>query len=567
MIRTSQEPRRIAPRDTRTSSSVGDSGRTSRLPTELLSEQAQRLVVFSTVGLVLWSFALLLDSFIMPWAWDGWVRNWRSITLELCGSIGSAVMCWYLKQSDTTLEEKSNAGIVMMLMHAAGIAAFNAWAVPPVHGDILRISWICVLILIYAMIAPSTPRRMLVASLVAASFDPLAYWIAWLMGGQPLAPAYVFIICWPTYACAFVAVVPARVLQRIGRRLREAQDLGSYHLVERLGAGGMGEVWRAEHRLLARDAAIKLVRPEVLGARDENEARLTLKRFEREAQATAALSSPHTIQVFDFGITQDGTFYYVMELLTGRDLESLVREFGPLPPNRVIYLLRQVCHSLADAHARGLVHRDIKPANIYVCRMGLEYDFTKVLDFGLVKIQAGTGHARDPQTLATMENTTPGTPAYMAPEVILGGSDVDRRADVYSLGCVAYFLLTGELVFEADTSMKMLMQHLHAQPSPPSERTEIPVPRELDELVLACLQKDPKLRPQDAGELYQTACQCRNRDEWSSDEARRWWRAHLPQLTGPLTVKASEVRNQETGLGEAQDLRPEELRPSSLAQP
>jgi serine/threonine protein kinase len=250
------------------------------------------------------------------------------------------------------------------------------------------------------------------------------------------------------------------------------------------------------------------------------------------------LSSPHTIQVFDFGVTQDGTFYYVMELLTGRDLESLVREFGPLSPNRVLYLLRQVCHSLADAHARGLVHRDIKPANIYGCRMGLEYDFIKVLDFGLVKIQTGA-RSRNTQTLATLEDTTPGTPADMAPEVILGDADVDRRADVYSLGCVAYFLLTGELVFDADTSMKMLMQHLHAQPVAPSERTELPVPRELDELILACLQKDPKRRPQDAGELYQMACHVHVRDEWSSDEAKRWWRAHVPQLTGPLTVSES----------------------------
>jgi eukaryotic-like serine/threonine-protein kinase len=550
-MRTSQEPRRIAPHETSTSS-VSDS-ETRRLPTELLSEQAQRLVVFSTVALVLWTFALTLDSFIMPWLWEGWVRNWRAIVLQLCGSIGSAVMCWYLRQSDTTLEEKSNAGIAMMLMHGAGIAAFNAWAVPPAGDDIMRISWICLLILIFAMIAPSTPRRMLIASLVVASFDPLAYWVAWLLGGKALAPAYVFVICWPSYACAFVAVVPARVLQRLGRRLREAQNLGSYHLVERLGTGGMGEVWRAEHRLLARDAAIKLMKPEVLGARDDNEAKLMLKRFEREAQATAALSSPHTIQVFDFGVTQDGTFYYVMELLAGRDLETLVREFGPLPPHRVLYLLRQVCHSLADAHARGLVHRDIKPANIYVCRMGLEYDFTKVLDFGLVKIQTG-GRGRNTETLATVENTTPGTPAYMAPEIILGDADVDRRADVYSLGCVAYFLLTGELVFEADSSMKMLMQHLHAQPAPPSERTELPVPQELDDLVLACLQKDPKRRPQDAGELYQMACQVRIRDEWNSNEAKRWWRAHLPQLTGPLTLKESGIRNQESELGKAQGL-------------
>ena len=536
-MKTSQEPRRIARHDT-PASSLGDSGRTGRLPTELLSEQAQRLLVFSTVALVLWTFALILDTFILPALYPGWVRNWRAVGVQLWGAGASAVMWGYLRSS-TTLENKTNAGLVMMLIHAAGIASFNAWAVPPSGNDIMRISWICLLILIFAMIAPSSPRRMLVASLIAATFDPVAYTVAAQFGGKVLPLAYVLLISWPTYACAFVAVVPAKVIQRLGRRLREAQDLGSYHLVERLGTGGMGEVWKAKHRLLARDAAIKLVRPEVLGARDENEARLMLKRFEREAQATAALSSPHTIQVFDFGVTQDGMFYYVMEMLTGRDLESLVREFGPLPPHRVIYLLRQVCHSLADAHARGLVHRDIKPANIYVCRMGLEYDFAKVLDFGLVKIKSSDERSGRTDTLATMENTTPGTPAYMAPEIILGEADVDRRADVYSLGCVAYFLLTGELVFEADTSMKMLMQHLHAQPVPPSERTELPVPRELDDLILACLQKDPKHRPQDAGELYQMAMQVHVRDEWSSSEAKRWWRAHLPQLTGPLTVTDS----------------------------
>ena len=194
---------------------------------------------------------------------------------------------------------------------------------------------------------------------------------------------------WPNYACAFVADAFRReVLQRMGRRLREAQELGSYQLVELLGHGGMGEVWRAQHRLLARERGHQAGAAGVLGARTEAESTVVLRRFEREAQATAMLSSPHTIQLFDFGVTQDGAFYYVMELLAGRDLESLVREFGPLPPSRAIYLLRQVCHSLADAHARGLVHRDIKPANIYVCRMGLEYDFVKVLDFGLVKVEA-----------------------------------------------------------------------------------------------------------------------------------------------------------------------------------
>ena len=505
---------------------------TGRIPEELLSEQVQRLAVFAAVAGAIWTFALFMDTVVLPPLMDRGA-NWRSIPIEVAGAISSAALCAFVRKSAAPLAAKINAGLVFMILNAVGIATLNAWATLPPRPDEIHISWITVLILIYSMIAPASPRRMLLASLVAAAMDPLAFWIVGLAGFPVPSPVLILVMSWPNFACAVVAMLPSRVLQRIGRRLHEAQELGSYHLVELLGTGGMGEVWRAQHRLLARDAAIKLFRPEVLGARNEAEARVMLRRFAREAQATAMLSSPHSIQVVDFGITEEGTFYYVMELLAGRDLESLVREFGPLPASRVIYLLRQVCHSLADAHARGLVHRDIKPANIYTCRMGLEYDFAKVLDFGLVKFKH---QAPGGDTLSTIEHTTTGTPAYMAPETILGDAEVDRRADVYALGCVAYYLLTGQLVFEADTSMKMLMQHLHAPPVPPSQRTELPIPRELDDLVLACLQKDPNLRPQNAGELFRMAYNCRACEGWGSDAAERWWMMHLPEFTGPLTA-------------------------------
>jgi serine/threonine-protein kinase len=414
-----------------------------------------------------------------------------------------------------------------------GIAVLNTWIVPPTGELVLHLSWVTVAILVTAVIAPASPRKMLIAALVAASMDPLALVLAYLMG-EPVTTVPLGIIrSLPNFSCALIASIPARAMHRLGNRLREAQELGSYQLVRRLGHGGMGEVWEARHRLLARSAAIKLVRPEVLGAHNEADARIAMRRFEREARATAALSSPHTIRLFDFGVNDEGAFYYVMELLEGRDLESLVREFGPAPADRVMFLLRQAAHSLADAHARGMVHRDIKPANIYVCRMGLEYDFVKVLDFGLVKLRERDTQA---ESLLTLDHTTTGTPAYMAPEIILGDADVDRRADVYALGCVAYYLLTGQLVFEAETPMKMLMQHVHAQPVPPSQRTELPIPRELDELVLACLQKDPALRPQSAQELFRLATKCHSCESWDQDAARRWWETHLPELTGPLTM-------------------------------
>jgi serine/threonine protein kinase len=506
---------------------------TGHLSEELLSEEVSRLFVFAAVAAAVWTFALLTELFLLPAADYPDAPNMRSVYGEAFGSVASLAMCFYARFSPARPQVKTDAGLAFMIANAMAIAMLNAWARPPIEFEARTLSWATILILVYSMIAPSTPRRTLAASMVAATMDPVAFWLAHLAELPAPSLAMGFVLCWPNYACAGIAMLTSSVLQRIRRRLREEQELGSYHLVELLGRGGMGEVWRAEHRLLARQAAVKLVRPEVLGARNEAEARTALRRFEREAQATSALSSPHTIQVFDFGMTDEGTFYYVMELLAGRDLESLVREFGPIPASRVVFLLRQAAHSLADAHARDLVHRDIKPANIYVCRMGLEYDFVKVLDFGLVKLNA---RARAADSLATLDYTTTGTPAYMAPEAILGEADVDRRADVYSLGCVAYFLLTGQLVFEADTSMKMLLQHLHAQPVPPSERSELPVPRELDELVLACLQKDPNRRPQSAGELFQLAQKCHSCDGWSAEMAQAWWESHLPELTGPLRV-------------------------------
>ena len=527
----SQERMVVAPRPA-TAVDVRDSGRsTTRLPDELLTEQVHRIGLFAAVTGSLWGLGLFMDVVMVPLAWNSPI-SMRAVSLEICAITAAAVMFWYARFCPHSPERKANASLVFLVLNAVGLAVLNTWIVPPLNARAIHLSWVTVGILVFSMIAPTSPRKMLLAALVAASMDPLALCVAYLAGTPVTSLPLGVMHSLPNYACALIAVLPSKVMQRVGRRLREAQELGSYHLVELLGTGGMGQVWRAEHNLLARNAAIKLVRPEVLGARTDAEARLALRRFEREAQATAQLSSPHTIQLFDFGITQDGTFYYVMELLAGRDLESLVREFGPVPPNRAIDLLRQVCHSLADAHARGLVHRDIKPANIYVCRMGLEYDFVKVLDFGLVK-----SNRRVPgDTIVTLDHTTTGTPAYMAPEIILGDAEVDRRADVYALGCVAYYLLTGQLVFDAETPMKMLMQHLHAQPLPPSKRTEVPIPRELDELVLACLDKDPDKRPQNAEELFHLACGCRSCEGWTQAAAAQWWKVHLPEFAGPLTL-------------------------------
>jgi serine/threonine-protein kinase len=331
-----------------------------------------------------------------------------------------------------------------------------------------------------------------------------------------------------------MAYVGARVLFALGNEVRKARELGSYRLLERLGEGGMGEVWRARHRLLARPAAIKLIRPSDGRSITGSEA---AARFEREAQAIASLRSPHTVNLFDFGVADDGTFYYVMELLEGLDTERLVKRFGPVPAERVIFLIRQVCHSLSEAESISLVHRDIKPANIFVCHYGEDYDFVKVLDFGIVKaVHEPETAGATALTALTVEHVVRGTPAFIAPEQALGSQPVDHRADIYGIGCLAYWLLTGQLVFTGDTPMQLFVQHAQAAPVPPSTRTELLVPKELDAVVLECLAKNPSDRPQTARELARRLQAVPLKSEWTPELARAWWQTNRPGPDQPVSI-------------------------------
>jgi serine/threonine-protein kinase len=322
---------------------------------------------------------------------------------------------------------------------------------------------------------------------------------------------------YPDILLVGVAVVIARVVTGLGQKVGKAREMGSYQLGDLVKRGGMGEVYRAKHRMLARPAAIKLIRPEMIATQGE-ESTIAVKRFYREAEAAATLRSPHTVELFDFGVTDDQTLYFVMELLDGMDLETLVKESGPLPASRVVYILRQVCDSLEEAHARGLIHRDIKPANIHVGRVGLKDDFVKVLDFGLVKAVASGGAEH---SLGTEVGRIPGTPAYMAPEMSLG-EKVDGRADIYAVGCVAYFLLSGRLVFEAENMFQMLAQHLRNDPVPPSLKSGVPIPDPLERLVLSCLAKKPDARPRSAAELS-NALAALKIPKWTDAQASEWW--------------------------------------------
>jgi serine/threonine protein kinase len=234
------------------------------------------------------------------------------------------------------------------------------------------------------------------------------------------------------------------------------------------------------------------------------------------------------VQLYDFGVAEDGRLYYVMELLDGLDLDSLVRQYGPLPAERVVHLLRQACSALADAHANGLVHRDIKPANLVVSRAGTTFDFLKVLDFGLVKLDSPRRTDQDAIQLSG-EDGWSGTPGYMAPEVVLGAADTDHRVDLYALGCVAYWLLTGKMVFEGENAMQVMFQHVQAAPKRPSARTDRPIPPALETLVMECLEKEPARRPAGAQVVSERLASVPLTVAWTAERAEQWWATHRPR--------------------------------------
>jgi len=326
------------------------------------------------------------------------------------------------------------------------------------------------------------------------------------------------------------AVTSARepVLEIDAALLDEGVPLGLYRLMEKLGEGGMGEVWRARHQLLARPCAVKLIKPELLG---ESNREAATERFRLEARTISRLSSPNTVRLYDFGVSETGSFYFVMELLTGMDLASLVQRFGPLPPERVVYVLRQASRSLGEAHAIGVLHRDIKPQNLHLCRLGLDFDVVKVLDFGLVK------SLREDTTQLTVAGALTGTPAYMPPERVLG-APADERSDLYSLGCVAYWMLTGRPVFTGEP-MAVMIHHARTTPSPPSPVDGTPIPSRLEQIVMSCLEKMPENRPASAVELWRELGEVTVTTPWTLERAESWWREHLAELAGPAPVSDS----------------------------
>jgi tRNA A-37 threonylcarbamoyl transferase component Bud32 len=504
-------------------------GQTS-LPPALLAQAARRLRVMGLLYAAVFFFAGTLPVLLLPVERAAFLASplrWVPTAL----SIGSALLVAVLAsrpalRGDTVLI----LGHVYQVLGSVGIAcaeylqpAAGTTAMSPYTG----LSWVAVWVLSFTLTVPSNPTWAIVAALASACVVPLVTALATSLGYMPAAPPVEFFlhVVLPYLIVVVVAAVGARVIYSLSVDLKRALDLGSYSLEERLGFGGMGEVWRARHRFLARPAAVKLIRPEVFqGATGDRQTELRA-RFEREAQTTAALHSPHTVTLFDYGMTEEGAFYYVMELLDGFDMKTLVDRFGPLPAGRVVHLVQQACHSLAEAHQVGLVHRDITPANIFVCRYGRDVDFVKVLDFGLVKPKA---RVQGDESGFSRADRIGGTPAFMSPEQALGDRPLDGRSDLYALGCVAYFLLTGSLVFQKATPTALAVAHAQAVPEPPSQRTELPIPPALDAVVLACLAKAPEDRPPTADHLAQRLEDLADVPRWGRGQARAWWDLHAP---------------------------------------
>jgi serine/threonine-protein kinase len=410
---------------------------------------------------------------------------------------------------------------------ACVLETFMCFELPiALRPDLLGVVLLFGLLLYRAAIVPSDPRRTAWIGALSAAPLPVITYVAYARAAIPNLPhpaGYTIYAALFGLLAVLLSTKISGVIYGLRRTVREARRLGPYTLVEKIGEGGMGAVYRANHALLRRPTAIKILPPERAGEMD-------LARFEREVQMTSQLTSPHTVSVYDYGRTPDGLFYYAMEFLEGIDLDELVRRDGPMPPARVVHVLRQVCEALGEAHRSGLIHRDVKPANILLCERGGRYDVAKVVDFGLVKSVAGS----DPGV--TMENTAPGTPHYMAPESLRAPDRIDARADVYSLGATAYFLLTGKTVFEGSLN-EVLAQLLKDPPAAPSERLGRSLPEKLDAVVLASLAKNPEERIESV-EAFLEALRAVDGTTWTSRDAESWWRG-----------RGAEIRSRRSGSG------------------
>ncbi|MEN8143886.1 MAG: serine/threonine-protein kinase [Gemmatimonadota bacterium] len=449
-------------------------------------------------------------------------------SLELAFPITYALALAYLYLNSNTAR-----GLQTITLVAFGISVVAAtlhWAVfapqtPPTAGVVISL-------FIPAAFIPWQQKYQIglgVVAIVATAFFPLlayelvgevrTFWDG-IQGGAGDRNAMLSHAALSTFTATIFAVLSVlitRTLYSLRQTAIKARRMGNYVIHRELGRGGMGRVYVAEHALLCRPSAVKVLEP------PPGEAATALARFEREVRLSSSLTHPNTITIFDYGRTSDSTFYYAMEYLEGMDLQEFVERFGPLPGNRVAFILNQIAGSLEEAHTQDIVHRDLKPSNIFLTRRGGLFDFVKVLDFGLAK----KIEAADSAPELTQAGALFGTPRYLAPEMIYGREQPDARADIYNLGAVAYWMLTGQPPFTSASPVELLIDHVKTRPRPPAALAEEKIPAELDALVMKCLEKKPQDRFASIRELRQALDGIAFPDAWNRDVAERWWNLHI----------------------------------------
>jgi serine/threonine-protein kinase len=454
------------------------------------------------------------------------MSNLRTLELTTFGSI-AAFFAWLQVDTyhDGALLRAIVPGHEAFVFQLVGLSAALRWFV---------------LIVLYGVFIPNTWRR---CAVIVGSLALLPI-ILMVAGSQidKATSAYVLSTLPDTIKLMAIAVAIAvfgsHKIRELHQKAHEAQRIGQYQLKQILGFGGMGAVYLAEHVLLRRPCAIKLIRPDQAG--DPK----TLIRFEREVRATATLTHWNTVEIFDYGHAEDGTFYYVMEYLPGMNLEDLVERHGSLPPERAVHFLRQVCQALREAHGIGLIHRDIKPSNIFACERGKIYDVAKLLDFGLVKTVGTEGDS----VKLTGDGAFAGSPAFMSPEQAMGRKELDARTDIYNVGAVAYFLITGKLPFDRQSILQMLHAHAYEPLAPIHEFKEL-VPADLQRVILRCLEKDPDRRFQDAVTLEKALAECASTNPWTPERAEEWWRRNGDSTARPASPEARKVEQQTVPAG------------------
>jgi eukaryotic-like serine/threonine-protein kinase len=488
-----------------------------RIANAVVSTSASELpsLLQERLGLVARLRAVLLSALwlggLASTIWLDNAREFRPILVLGLVAIGLSGSCGVLlarKQLGLGALKVFDVAIPVVLATSVSVTiGISTLAHTAVFGSLL---WLMMLLTVRAALVPSPASR--TALIGAAATLPLVFTAYHSARLDPALPRFFSPLGFAAGAAVWsvlltiATTVTSRVIYGLERDVRRARQLGQYTLLEKLGQGGMGSVYLAEHAMLRRRTAIKLLLPERALAAN-------LTRFEREAQLTSLLTHPNIVSIYDYGRTADGVFYYAMEYVDGVSLQTLVEDYGPQPAARVIHILRQLACALDEAHRAGLIHRDVKPANVLISDPGNATDRVKVLDFGLVKSTDSEGVA------VTQSSSITGTPAYMAPEMILSPTEVDARVDIYGLGAVGYYLLTAKTVFEGSSMLELCSHHIHTRPTPPSERG-VELPPELDALILACLAKTPEQRPSSAVEALSAMSRAH---PWTTAQAAAFW--------------------------------------------